>query len=177
MTEPSPLPTPEPSAVAAEVPEGTRPGDMMLVWRLTLMLGWIAAFFAYAAVWQASVQLGIATWWVGPRSQPQPAYIRLIPFVVAVALVLLIVYNVRGIARISAIAAGLSILIALPDFSRSVGLAVVEVIISVSMLLLSAVAFTGRYRAAPATPVELPPPPPAAPAPPASDAPAGVDAH
>ena len=34
-----------------------------------------AAMFAYAAVWQASVQLGIATWWVGPRSQPTPAVV------------------------------------------------------------------------------------------------------
>lgn len=113
---------------------------------MVLLFGWIAAFFAYAAVWQASVQLGIATWWVGPRSQPTPTMIRMIPFILSIAAGLFVVYNVRWLSRFNLGFASASILIALPDFSRSVGLAVVEVMISGAVIVLAIGSMTGRYR-------------------------------
>ena len=125
---------------------GARPGDLTGTWRMLLAVGWLAAGFAYAAVWQASVQIGIATWWVGPRSQPTPAAVRMIPFVLVLLVVLAVLYNVRGLLWLSLIAAGATVLIAVPDFSRSVGLAVTELVISSALIVLSAVASTGRYR-------------------------------
>lgn len=119
---------------------------------MVLLLGWIAAFFAYAAVWQASVQIGIATWWVGPRSQPTPTLIRMIPFILSITGALFAVYNVRRLSHVSFGFAIGSLLIALPDFSRSVGLAVVEVMISASLLALALGSLTGRYRLALAEP-------------------------
>ncbi|MFN3255168.1 MAG: hypothetical protein ACE37B_05700 [Ilumatobacter sp.] len=113
---------------------------------MLLAVGWLAAGFAYAAVWQASVQIGIATWWVGPRSEPTPAAVRMIPFVVVLLMALAVLYNVRGLLWLSVIAAGGTVLIAVPDFSRSAGLALTELVISLSLLILSAVASTGRYR-------------------------------
>jgi hypothetical protein len=127
-----------------------RPGDLTFAWRFTLMFGWIAAFFAYAAVWQASVQLGIATWWVGPRSQPTPTMIRMIPFIMTIVAGLLTVYNVRRVSFLSLGTAFGSLLIAVPDLSRSVGLAAVEIMISIALIVVSAASLTGRYRLVPA---------------------------
>lgn len=110
------------------------------------MFGWMFAFFAYAAVWQASVQLGIATWWVGPRSAPTPVLIRMIPFFVTIVGGMMAVYNVRRLSHVSIGIAAITALVALPDFSRSVGLAVVELMISGSLIVISAASLTGRYR-------------------------------
>ncbi len=46
---------------------------------------WVGVFVAYMAVWKASEEIGIATWWLGPRSDPQPLVVRLVPFIVASA--------------------------------------------------------------------------------------------
>lgn len=131
---------------APTVPHGVRPGDLTLTWRFVVMFGWMFAFFAYAAVWQASVQLGIATWWLGPRSAPTPVLIRMIPFFVTIVGGMMSVYNVRRLSHVSIGIAALTALVALPDFSRSVGLAVVELMISGSLIVVSAASLTGRYR-------------------------------
>lgn len=136
------------AVIGPTTPDGTQPGDLTLTWRMVLLFGWIAAFFAYAAVWQASVQLGIATWWVGPRSQPTPTLIRMIPFILSITAALLAVYNVRRLSHISLGLAIGSLLIALPDFSRSIGLAMVEVMISGALIVVGLGSMTGRYRLA-----------------------------
>ena len=184
MTDlPSPPPVePGRPVAAASGADGARPGDLTFFWRSVVAIAWLCSFFAYAAVWQASVQIGIATWWIGPRSSPSPALVRAIPFFVAIVGVMLAVYNVRRLASLSLGVATVSALVAVPDFSRSVGLAVVEATISVSMIVVSAAALTGRYRTeevggdrpaadgdratAPAT--DTPPHPPPPPPPPAS---------
>jgi hypothetical protein len=113
-----------------------------------LAAAWVGAMFAYAAVWQASVQLGIATWWVGPRSQPTPAVVRMIPFLLALAVVLPIAYNRRHLHRVGLVGAMFAVVIALPDLNRSVGLAVVELAIAASLALVSAMSATGVARPA-----------------------------
>lgn len=118
---------------------------------------WIAAFFAYAAVWQASVQIGIGTWWVGPRAQPTNILIKVLPFALCLALAICAVYNAPRLLRLSAAGAALAALGAIPDFSRSVGLAITELLIAAFLGLATAAAVTGRYRRAPTTD---PPPPP-----------------
>lgn len=130
--------------------ESHRDGELSSAWRLIVALAWIAAFFAYAAVWQTSVQIGISTWWVGPRSAPPAIWIRVLPFVVTILAVLLVVYNVRRVVEACTALGASTALIALPDLSRSVGLAVLELIISAALIAVGAAAFTGRYRLAPA---------------------------
>jgi len=124
----------------------------------------MAGFFAYAAVWQASVQIGIGTWWVGPRADPSPAYVRIIPFALVLAMTLLVIYNTPKLPQTSVIGAALAGLIALPDLSRSVGLGVAELVIAALFLLASLTSFTGRYRlgprrSSPSTPVPVAAPP------------------
>lgn len=119
---------------------------------------WTAAFFAYAAVWQASVQIGIGTWWVGPRAQPTNIAIKVLPFALCLALAICAVYNAPRLLRLSAAGVVVATLGALPDFSRSAGLAITELLIAAMLGIVTAAATTGRYRRAPAT--DSPPPPP-----------------
>ncbi|MEM1332667.1 MAG: hypothetical protein AAGG08_04335, partial [Actinomycetota bacterium] len=113
-TRPPPVPAPAaPSTSTPPTPRGRI--ELTFGWRALLGLGWTAGFFAYAAVWQASVQLGIATWWLGPRAQPTPALIRLLPFIICLAIGLVVAYGLR---RTSEIAIGGSVLLlagAVPD--------------------------------------------------------------
>jgi hypothetical protein len=107
---------------------------------------WVGAFVAYMAVWKASEELGIATWWLGPRSNPQPLVIRLLPFVVIALFGILASYNVPRMPAIGLLGAAVLVGIAVPDLSRSIGLAAVEFAIAGAVAVVSAASFTGMYR-------------------------------
>jgi hypothetical protein len=109
---------------------------------------WVGVFVAYMAVWKASEELGIATWWLGPRSSPQPLVIRLVPFLVTAVFGILASYNVPRLPAIGLLGAAALAAIAVPDLSRSTGLAVVEFAIAGAVVMVSAASFTGIYRRA-----------------------------
>jgi hypothetical protein len=115
---------------------------------VTLILTWVGAFLAYLAVWKASDEIGIATWWLGPRSNPRPLPIRLIPFAVTAVFGILAGYNLKRLPWISLAGSGVLALIAIPDLSRSGGLAAIEFAIAGAVALVSLGSFTGMYRAA-----------------------------
>jgi len=124
-----------------------RPGQLTTAWRVIVVSTWVGVFVAYMAVWKASDELGIATWWLGPRSGPQPLVVRLIPFVVAATFGILASYNVRRMPVIGLVGSAILVGIAVPDLSRSTGLALLEFAIAGAALLVSAASFTGTYRA------------------------------
>ncbi|MFT4659315.1 MAG: hypothetical protein ACI8V4_003512 [Ilumatobacter sp.] len=136
-----------------------RPGDLTFPWRAMLAMSWIMTFFAYAAVWQASVQIGIGTWWLGPRGNPAPAALKLMPFGLSLAMALLVIYNVRRLVRVSLVGVALAALISIPDFSRTTGLGVAEVTIAGFLGLVTVSALSGQYRQVRADPTDLAPPP------------------
>ncbi len=135
---------PPPSRPAAPV---VRAGQLDTVWRAVLAACWVGVFFAFAAVWKASEEIGIATWWLGPRSDPQPLLIRLSPFVLSLAIGLVVIYNRREAVWVSLGGAAVVALLATLDLSRSTGLAVVEYAIAGAAALVTAASFSGRYRA------------------------------
>ena len=106
---------------------------------------WVGVFVAYLAVWKASEEIGIATWWLGPRSSPQPLAIRLIPFIVTAVFGILASYNVPRMPAIGVVGSFVLAAIAVPDLSRSTGLALIEFAIAGAVLLVSAASFTGAY--------------------------------
>lgn len=124
-----------------------RPGHVTAAWRALLLTTWVGVFVAYLAVWKVSEELGIATWWLGARSSPQPVFIRLIPFFVAAVFGTLASYNVRRVPVLGLIGAVVLAAIAIPDLSRSTGLAAIEFAIAGAVLLVSSASFTGMYRA------------------------------
>ena len=129
-----------------------RPGEPTPAWRVALIVTWVGVFLAYMAVWKASEEIGIGTWWLGPRSTPQPVVVRLVPFAVATVFVVLASYHVRRMPWISLAGAVVLAAVAVPDLSRSTGLAIIEFVIAGAVALVSLAATTGTYRAVAARP-------------------------
>jgi len=152
----SEFPPPADVAVAFVAPPTARrrprPGELTLAWHVALIVTWIGVFLAYLAVWKASDEIGIGTWWLGARSTPQPIVIRLLPFGVAATFGILASYNVRRMPWISLFGAAVLAGFAAADLSRSTGLAVVEFAIAGAVAVVSLAASTGMYRAAAPTP-------------------------
>jgi hypothetical protein len=117
------------------------------MWRLVLTLGWTGVFFAFAAVWKASEEIGLATWWLGPRSAPQPVVVRLLPFVLAIAVGAVVVANWHAAVWVSLAGSALIALLACFDITRSGGLALIEFAIAAAIALVTVASFSGRYRA------------------------------
>jgi hypothetical protein len=125
-----------------------RAGELSTPWRVVMVVTWVAVFVAFMAVWKASEEIGIATWWLGPRSNPQPMPVRLVPFVLAVVFAVLASYNVRRFPWVSLGGSIVLAAIAAADLTRSTGLALIEFAIAAAVALISLAATTGMYRRA-----------------------------
>jgi hypothetical protein len=138
-----------PPVVDAEISDATaassapRTGDLVPAWRIASVAAWSLVVFAYSTVWKTSVELGIGTWWLGARSSPQPLLVRLIPFAVAIGFGLLSSYPVKRLPWFNILGAVVMAAIAVPDFSRSIGLAVIELTIAVAVMLVAVGSLTG----------------------------------
>lgn len=130
------------------VERGAKPGELAPVWRVAMAVTWVAVMAAWAAIWNASVQIGLSTWWLGARGDPQPAIVRLIPFLIAGVVVVAALNRVKATPWIG-IGAGVCLgLIALGDLGRVDRLALVEGAVALAAIAVSAASLTGRYRPA-----------------------------
>ena len=138
------------TAVARSVDPALDPrriGQLTVAWQIMAVVAWAAAFVAFAGVWKASEEIGIATWWLGPRADPQPMVVRVLPFVLCIFVALWAIYNRRGFPWVSLAGTAAIAVLAAVDLSRSVGLALAEFAIAGALLLVSLATFGGRYRA------------------------------
>lgn len=124
-----------------------RPGELTVGWRLVTALAWIGVAAALAAVWNTSVQLGLATWWLGPRSSPQPIVVRLLPFVPPLLMLLATINQVRRLGWLGLVAAGSIGVVGIVDLGYVRRLGVVEIAIAVAAAAVSVASFSGTYRA------------------------------
>jgi len=124
------------------------PGDLVGSWRIAIVATWALVVFVYSAVWKTSVEIGIGTWWLGARSDPQPVIVRLIPFAVAIGFGMVSSFRRKRVPIITVLGAFVLALIAVPDYSRSLGLANLEMIIAGAVLLVGLGAFTGVVKTA-----------------------------
>ena len=69
------------------------PGQLSPGWRLVTGATWVMVFVAFTGVWKASRELGLATWWLGPISEPRPLLVMLLPFLAPVAMVVATLNN------------------------------------------------------------------------------------
>lgn len=122
----------------AEQPPGLvlEPGDLVASWRVVLVITWALVVFSYSMVWKTSRELGIGTWWLGARSDPQPTVVSLVPFAVAIVFGVICSFRVKRLSIATIIGAFALAAIALPDFSRSIGLATIELLIAGAVLLI-----------------------------------------
>jgi hypothetical protein len=123
-------------------------GELTPAWRLGTAVTWIAVVLAFAAVWNSSVQLGLSTWWLGPRSQPRPLAVRLSPFVAPVLMLLGTINQVRWLAWWGLGASGVLVAYGAGDVGRVTSIGILEILIGVAAGLVSVASFSGTYRRA-----------------------------
>jgi hypothetical protein len=125
-----------------------RPGELTTAWRILTVVGWTGVVIALAATWNASRQLGLATWWLGPANDQQPPYIILLPFVAPVIIVTAVGSRTRYVPWIGVLGAVATAAVGLGDIGRVRGLGLVELIAAAAALLVSVASFSGMYRRA-----------------------------
>lgn len=108
---------------------------------------WALVIVGFVAVWKTSQELGLNTWWLGPFGDPQPVYVRMLPFLPALAMLLLVVNNFRWVPWAGLGAAGLTALIGVLDLGKVTRLGLVELAIAAAGALTSLAGLSGRYRA------------------------------
>jgi hypothetical protein len=113
-------------------------------WRVIMMLGWVGGIVGYSTVWVVSRQIGLPTWWLGPRSQPTAFYVVGLPFLLPVLMLLAISVNLRRVALYGVVAALATGLIALGDAQSQPGLAMIQAAISLGLLCTSLAALIGH---------------------------------
>ena len=136
---------PEPQATDASTMvwiHTPRAGELTTGWRIVTACTWIAVIVAFAAVWNTSVQLGLSTWWLGARAEPQPPIVRLSPFLVPLAhgdrrlRPTLVGWHWLGIG-----AAAVTAVFGIGDLGRVQGLATLELLIAGIALMVSLASF------------------------------------
>lgn len=154
---------PAPDAVLAPPAEGTsaasigvalhprppRPGDLTVGWRAATGGIWIGVILAMAAVWSASAQLGLSTWWLGPRADPQPRVVQFAPFVAPALMLLGTINQVRRLSWFGLAASAVIGAVGLGDLGRVPSLALLELVIAAAAAAASLASLTGTYRPAP----------------------------
>src|SRR5690606_36468594 len=106
-----------------------RAGELSARWRVITGITWILVRIALASVWKTSDQLGLSTWWLGPRGRPNSLLIQVLPFVPAVLMVLLASNHVKRVPWLGLGAALLIVVTGLFDLDRVLGLGILEIAI------------------------------------------------
>lgn len=140
------------SSIGVHPARAPRAGELSARWRLVTAVTWIAVGVALGAVWRTSDQLGLSTWWIGPRGDPNWITIQLLPFVPAVLMVLATINRVRWLAWMGLVASAAVIAIGVGDLGRVAKLGVIEVLIGAAAAATSLASLTGTYRRLPVTP-------------------------
>ncbi len=144
-----PAPHPSTRVISTETHEGPGAPDAAIThtsssgWRVVLMLGWVGGILGYSTIWAVSRQIGLPTWWLGPRSVPTPFYVVALPFLPPVIVLIALAIQLKRIAVLSLIAALATLGVAAGDANTQPGLALAQVAISVGLLSTSLAALIG----------------------------------
>jgi hypothetical protein len=160
LPEPMPQPLPPPPAIGPEVAGDIDPivarawqpqvGELSPGWRIATFGIWLAVILAFAAIWNTSVQLGLSTWWLGPRADPQPRPIRLSPFIGPALMLLGTINQVKWLAWFGLAASGVLAGYGIADLGRVSSIAAVELIVAGLAAIASLASLSGTYRSDPA---------------------------
>jgi hypothetical protein len=123
-------------------------GESTPMWRLTLIVAWVAVAVAMGSVWKTSDQLGLSTWWIGPRGEQQPRPVQLLPFLPSLVMVVAVINNARRLPLLGAIASVLTIAVGVADLWYLAKLGVVEIAIGVAAGAISLASSAGVFRPA-----------------------------
>ncbi len=159
VSQPMPPPLPPPPANGPGTTGDTDPsrdlawqpqvGELSPGWRIATFGIWLAVILAFAAIWNTSVQLGLSTWWLGPRADPQPRPIRLSPFIGPVLMLLGTINQVKWLGWFGLVASGVLAGYGIADLSRVGSIATIELIVAGLAAIASLASLTGTYRRVP----------------------------
>jgi hypothetical protein len=104
-----------------------------------------------ATVWNVSRQLGLSTWWLGTRAQPQPRIVQLSPFLCPMLMLLGAISHVRWLGWFGLISAGVIAGYGVVDLGHVSSIASVELLIAGLAAAVSIASLTGTYRRDPSS--------------------------
>ncbi len=133
-------------------PRPPRAGELSVGWRAVTAATWIGVIVGLAAVWNASVQLGLSTWWLGARAEPQPRYVQFSTFVAPALMLLATINQMRWLPWFGLLAAAVVGAFGVADLGRVTSLAAVEIAIAIAAAAVSIASLTGTYRRPPDEP-------------------------
>jgi hypothetical protein len=126
-----------------------RPGELTNGWRVVTGITWVFVMVALASVWNVSDQLGLSTWWLGPRGRPNSVLVQVLPFVPAALMLLAAANHVRYLPWYGLAASSTIVATGVVDLTRFTGLGIVEIAIGVAAGVVSLASLTGVYRVDP----------------------------
>ena len=131
-----------------------RVGDLTTGWHLITLFTWVGVIMALAAVWNASVQLGLPTWWLGQRAQPRPRIVQLSPFIAPMLMLLATINQIRWLGWCGLVASGVVAGYGVGELGRVDSLAFAQLSIAAlaAGVSLASLAHTYRPTAAPFQP-------------------------
>ncbi len=122
-----------------------QPGQLAPGWKTVFITGWVLVLAGFGCIWQAGRVAGIAPWWLGPESDQRLFLVIALPFVAPLIAVLMAAANLRAAVYFGLVAGVASTTVALGDLEYP-GLALGEVAIGLSGLLVSIACLVGRMR-------------------------------
>lgn len=134
---------PPPDVILVRPP---RAGELTAGWRIVTAACWIGVAASLAAIWNTSERLGLSTWWLGPRGDPMPVVVRLLPFVAPALMIVAVASNVRWLWRWGVGAALVTAGVGVGDIDGFSGLAGLELGVAAAALVVSLASTTGTYR-------------------------------
>ena len=140
------LPQPEQYTPAAPTP---RAGELTREWSTIFWIGWLLIAASFVAIWVSSAKVGLATWWLGPSTEPRFILINLLPFIAPLSLSVAAVMRARRLPWFGIAGALLTAVIAAFDIADVPGYAVIEFGLAAAGMLVSLAAISGMYRSAP----------------------------
>jgi hypothetical protein len=121
---------------------------------------WVLVIVALTGVWNASRELGVALWWLGPDGEPQPVFITLLPFLAPLVMIVLVLNNVRLLPWFGLAAAIVTSIFGFIDLGYVRRLGLVELVIAAAGAAVAVAGFGGTYArardTAPSTTVAAP---------------------
>ncbi|MEQ1700424.1 MAG: hypothetical protein ABMA25_09950 [Ilumatobacteraceae bacterium] len=138
------LPQPEQYTPAAPTP---RAGELTRQWSTLFWLGWLLIAASFVAIWVSSAKIGIATWWLGPTTEPRFILINLLPLIAPLGLAIAAVMRARRLPWFGIAGAVVAAVIAAFDIADAPGYAAIEFALALAGLFISVAGFGGMYRA------------------------------
>jgi hypothetical protein len=113
-------------------------------WPVATGIFWGLVFVALIGVWKASQEVGVATWWRGPRSAPQPVPVQILPLIAPSVMVIGSMFRWRQLAWVGVGAGLVTAAIGAGDLADMPKLALVQIALGGAGVVFSLAALAAR---------------------------------